>query len=184
MRLVPCLVLVLVGCGVDTRSMPGTSDTSGANGTSSDPGVDGGVRTDGGGSTTVADARVPPPDGIPQGLAPCDEAVYHSDFTWVQRSVFDVSCSVNGCHDTANQKAGLDLSAGQAYTHLVNVPSSQYSGWTRVVPGSSPDSMLMVQIGGESGPALEGYMPWGMPKLCDEQIDAIRRWIASGAAND
>ena len=75
----------------------------------------------------------------------------------------------------------MDLSAGRAYASLVNVPSSQYSGWMRVVPRSSPQSMLMVQLGGEPGPELEGTMPWGMPKLCTEQIDAIRRWIAAGA---
>jgi hypothetical protein len=38
-----------------------------------------------------------------------------------------------------------------------------------------------VQIGGEPGPELEGFMPWNQPKLCDEKIDAIRRWIAAGA---
>jgi hypothetical protein len=185
MCLARCVLLVLVGCGVDVRTPPmGSDETNNTNDDSSDPGVDGGVRTDGGGSTTVTDARVPPPDGIPQGLAPCDEAVYHSDLAWIQRTVFDVSCSVNGCHDTQNARADLDLSAGVAHAQLVDVASTQFSGWVRVVPGSSPDSMLMVQIDGEPGPALEGYMPWGMPKLCDNQIDAIRRWIASGAPNN
>jgi hypothetical protein len=42
--------------------------------------------------------------------------------------------------------------------------------------------MLMVQLGGEPGPALEGLMPWGQPTLCDPMIDAVRRWIAAGAS--
>jgi hypothetical protein len=179
MRLVHDLVLVLAltGCGVETRTKM-TSEGS------TDPDVDAGVMNGGGGGGPVADARTPPPDGIPQGLTPCEEAVYHSDFSWVQRTVFDVSCATNGCHTAAEHKSNLDLSTGAACGNLVDVPSIQFSGWKRVVPGSSPDSMLMVQIGGEPGPALEGYMPWGMPRLCNEQVDAIRRWIAGGAPND
>jgi hypothetical protein len=177
MRLALSLAIVLVGCGVDTtpRMMGG--------GGGSDPGVDAGTGG-GGGSSAPVDARMAPPDGIPQGLAPCDEAGYHSDFSWVQRSVFDVSCAVSGCHNTVERKASLDLSTGHAYASLVNVASTQHTGWMRVVPGSSPESMLMVQIGGEPGPALEGYMPWGMPRLCNAQVDAIRRWVSAGAAND
>lgn len=169
------LVLALAGCGVETRTKR-TSDGS------KDPDVDAGVI--GGGGGPVADARTPPPDGIPQDLTPCEEAVYHSDFSWVQRTVFDVSCATNGCHNAIEHKSSLDLSTGAAYGSLIDVASKQFSGWKRVVPGSSPDSMLMVQIGGEPGPALEGFMPWGMPRLCTEQVDAIRRWIAAGAPND
>lgn len=175
MRWVHYLVLALVGCGVEPKR--------GRTSESADADPDAGVIT-GGGSTAVADARTPPPDGIPQGLAPCDEAIYHSDFTWVQRTVFDVSCATDGCHTTADNKAGLDLSRGSAHANLVNVASTEFPGWMRVVPGSSPDSMLMVQIGGEPGPPLERYMPLNMPRLCTEQVDAIRRWIASGAAED
>jgi hypothetical protein len=186
MRFAPCFVcLLLVACGTDTRSMPNTGvDDSNNTNDDSDPGVDGGVMTDGGSTSTVADARVPPPDGIPEGLAPCDEAPYHSDFTFVQDKIFSVSCAVSGCHDSTTPSANMDLSAGRAYASLVNVPSSQYSGWMRVVPRSSPQSMLMVQVGGESGPELEGTMPWGQPKLCDPLIDAMRRWIVAGAVED
>lgn len=176
MRWVHYLVLALAGCGVEVKS--------GRMNQTADPDIDAGMIVGGGGSTIVADARTAPPDGIPQGLAPCDEAVYHSDFTWVQRTVFDVSCSTDGCHSTVDNKAGLDLSRGNAHANLVDVASSEFSGWQRVVAGSSSESMLMVQIGGEPGPPLERYMPLGDPRLCTEQVDAIRRWIASGAAND
>lgn len=178
MRLVPWIAIsLLAACGTDVR-------TSGPGDNSSDPGVDGGVKTDGGGSTTVADARVPPPDGIPQGLAPCDEAVYHSDLAWIQRTVFNESCAVDGCHTGMYPDAQMSLDEGRSYAALVNAPSHHTDGWVRVVPGDPGASMLMVQIGGEPGPPIEGTMPWGMPKLCDEQIDAIRRWIASGAPNN
>jgi hypothetical protein len=75
----------------------------------------------------------------------------------------------------------MDLSTGRAWSSLVNVSSNQYAGWVRVVPGDSSASMLMVQLGGEPGPQLDGYMPWGQPRLCNEKIDAIRRWIIAGA---
>jgi len=181
MRTAPVsLFLMLAACGSDMRS---SEDRS-----SSAPDVDGGVRAhDGGSSTTTAvadadadaDAWVPPSDGIPQGLAPCDEAPYHSDFAFVEDKIFAVSC-LNGCHNGATPAAGMSLVAGLAYASLVNVPS-QHEGWVRVMPGDSPASMLMVQVGGEPGPELEGFMPWGQPRLCDELVDAMRRWIASGA---
>lgn len=172
------LLLVLAACANDVRppegSQQGTSN-------SSDPGVDGGPQTDGGSSTTAVDARVPPPDGLPPGLAPCDEAPYHSDFQFVQDTVFSVSCAKSGCHTGATPDAGMSLDAGRAYANLVDVPSSTHTGWTRVVPGDPGASMLMVQVGGEPGPELEGLMPWGEPALCDPLIDAMRRWIAAGA---
>jgi hypothetical protein len=165
MRVSPCIVLALVACGTDVNTMPNDQDSS---------------KPDGGGSFYVPDAMPIPPDGIPQGLAPCEEAVYHSDLPWIQKTVFDVSCTTK-CHGDTPPAAGMSLRPEQARAALVNMASSQFSGWTRVVPGSPARSMLMVQIGGETGPALEGLMPWGMPKLCDEKIDAMRRWIAAGA---
>ncbi len=175
MRLAPSLLCILVACGTDVRS------TQDGVGNSSDPGVDGGLKEDGGSSTIVADARVPPPDGIPPGLAPCDEAPYHSDFAFLQQSIFTPSCAVNGCHTGTSPDASMALDAARAHANLVNVPSTQFDGWTRVVPGNPGASMLMVQVGGEPGPELEGFMPWNMPRLCDPLIDAMRRWIASGA---
>jgi hypothetical protein len=175
MRLVSSFVLaVLASCGVDVRTMPQDS---------SDPGVDGGVETDGGGNTTVADARVPPPDGIPEGLTPCEEAVYHSDFAFLQDKVFNEKCT-ESCHVPSKAGAFLDLRPGQAYGHLINAVSHHDPSWMRVAPGNPGASMLMVQVGGEPGPPLEGLMPWGQPRLCDELVDAMRRWIAAGAADD
>lgn len=177
MRLTPALLCFLVACGTDVRS------TQDGVGNSSDPGVDGGLKVDGGTSTIASDAWVPPPDGIPPGLAPCDEAPYHSDFTFLQEKIFNVSCAVGGCHTGTSPDAGMSLDADRAHAALVNIPSHT-AGWTRVVPGDSAASMLMVQVGGEPGPELEGFMPWNMPRLCEPLVDAMRRWIAAGALND
>ena len=177
MRLVASVLFVLVSsCGVEPRTNMPPQDLD------TDPGVDGGVRTDAG--TASGDAFIAPSDAIPPGLAPCDEAPYHSDFEWIQHTIFDVSCAKAGCHAGSSPDAGMNLSHGYSHAALVNVPSTHTDGWVRVKPGAPQESMLMVQIGGEAGPPIEGTMPWGQPKLCDPQIDAIRRWIANGALND
>lgn len=169
----PMFLVVFASCASDVRqSRDGVSN-------SSDPGVDGGIGTDGGSSSTVTDARVPPPDGIPPGLAPCDEAPYHADFTFLQEKVFTPSCL--GCHNATEADGGLVLEAGRAHASLVNVASTGHTGWTRVVPSDPAASMLLVQVGAEPGPELEGTMPWGDPMLCTPLLDAMRRWVAAGA---
>jgi hypothetical protein len=169
MRLSLSIALALTACGTDVRTGAEDEDTHG----STNP--DAGMQDD-----PVVDAMPVPPDGIPPGLTPCEEAVYHSDLAWIQTAIFDVSCT-NRCHGDTPPDANMSLRPGEAHASLVNVASTQFSGWTRVVPGNPGASMLMVQIGGEPGPELEGLMPWGQPKLCDPMIDAIRRWIAAGA---
>lgn len=167
MRLSPCIAFVMAACGTDVNTMPNDQGS-----TQPDAAVDG--------STHVADAMPIPPDGIPPNLTPCEEAVYHSDLAWIQDKIFNVSCTTE-CHGDSPPSAMMSLLPGQARAAMVNVASTTHTGWMRVVPGSAASSMLMVQIGGEPGPMLEGFMPWGEPKLCDEKIDAIRRWIAAGA---
>jgi len=178
MRIAPVVLCVLASCAADVRQ---TRDETSTDSTSSDPGVDGGLGTDGGSSSTVTDARVPP-DGIPPGLAPCDEAPYHADFTFLQEEVFTPACA--GCHDAASPGGGLVLEAGRAYANLVNIASTGHAGWMRVVPNNAGASMLLVQVGAEPGPELEGFMPWGEPMLCTPLLDAMRRWVNAGAVND
>ena len=167
MRITPSLAfLVVAACGTDVSTMPNDQGST--------------TPDAGGNSGPVADAMPIPPDGIPPNLTPCEEAVYHSDLAWIQDKVFNVSCTTM-CHGDSPPAAQMSLRPDMSRTALVNVRSTQFPDWTRVVPGNPAQSMLMVQIGGEPGPALEGYMPWGMPRLCTEKIDAIRRWIAAGA---
>jgi hypothetical protein len=186
MRLV--LATLLVGAAACSGDVNTTRDPQ----NSSDPGVDGGVKTDGGGSTTVGDARVPPPfdaavdaspDAPPQPLTPCEEATMHSDLAWIQQAVFAKSCTGGSCHDATSPQAQLDLTAPHAYGELVSVKSTIYTSWNLVTPGDPDASMLMVRLGGASGPDVD-VMPKGQPALCAEKVDAIRRWIAAGAAND
>jgi len=172
MRSLPAVLLALAACGTDLRS----DDISDPVNTAPDAGNGGGT----GPSTPIPDGGVSgvPGDGAP--LTDCEEAKFHSDLAWIEQKIFAPSC-LGDCHTDPTPSASLNLSAGLSHHSLVNVTSTQYPTWKRVVPGNPGASMLMVQIGGEPGPELEGTMPWGQPKLCDEKIDAIRRWIAAGA---
>jgi hypothetical protein len=179
--LVATLLVTAASCSEHGSSMPGQQG-------SSDPGVDGGAQTDGGSSTTAEDARVPPPfdagpDGPPANLTPCQEAVFHSDFAWIQTKIFAVSCTSGSCHDIETPQAKLDLTGGHAYAELVNVKSTIYTSSYLVTPGDPAASMLMVRLGGADGPVVD-TMPKGQAPLCSEKIEAVRRWIAAGAAND
>lgn len=165
MRLVLGIVLAAAACGTDVR------DSQDQNTPPPDAGADGQM------TTTPNDGR-PPGDGA--NLTPCEDAVFHSDLAWIQANVFDVHCT-EGCHSGSNPASGMDLSAGVAHASLVGVTSRYDASWKRVVAGSAAQSMLMVQIGGEPGPELEGFMPWNQPRLCNEMVDAIRRWINAGA---
>lgn len=172
MRALPAVAFALTAASCGTEPRTGTADQP-------DTRPDAGSSMNTGNGTH--DAAVPPSDAEPPGLAPCDAAIYHSDLAWIQEKIFTPSCATSMCHTGSNPDAGMNLSAGAAHHALVNVNSTQFSGWKRVVPGNPGASMLMVQLGGEPGPELEGTMPWGMPKLCDPMIDSVRRWIAAGA---
>lgn len=166
MRLVLGIALAAAACGTDVRSSRDDNTVP------PDAAVDGQMTT------------LPPNDGSPPNdganLTPCEDAVFHSDLAWIQANIFDVHCT-QGCHSGTNPTGGMNLSPGVAHANLVGVTSTYDSSWKRVVAGSSAQSMLMVQIGGEPGPELEGYMPWNQPRLCGEMIDSIRRWIDAGA---
>jgi hypothetical protein len=96
--------------------------------------------------------------------------------------IFTQRCAFSGCHDSRTRIANLDLSAGNAYAHLVNVPSAQDPRWTRVVPGDPARSLLYRKVS-EDNPPVGSRMPLG-GRLTDEQITLIRLWIEQGARNN
>ena len=167
MRLIAGLLLAAVGCGTDVQTEPepqGSTDVG--------AGPDGGVDED------DVDVRA---DAAPANA--CEEAVFHSDYTWIQQKIFNVSCTASVCHGGATPKASLDLTAGTSYGKLVNAASTINTSWLRVAPGNPGGSILMVRFGGEPGPTVT-VMPPNQPPLCVEKIDAVRRWIMAGAPNN
>ncbi len=137
-------------------------------------------------STLLAAACGGGEGGTPDAaLAPdCEEAKQHSDLAWIQDQIFDRSCTFSVCHDMTQPAASLRLTAGQARGELVGqAPDEPGAGGVLVAPGAPDQSYLMVAIGGVPGetPPSDGTMPLGLSLLCEEKLDAIRRWIEAGA---
>ena len=112
----------------------------------------------------------------------CDQAKQHSDFAFIKEHVLTPSCAKSMCHTGPEPEVGLDLSAANAYSNLVNKGASTVTDWMRVVPGMPSKSYLVVSLGRADGPApRDGFMPLGTEPLCTEKLQAIERWIAAGA---
>lgn len=97
--------------------------------------------------------------------------------------IFTASCALSGCHAGASPQEGMNLSSGQAYDDIVNVPSNQ-SSLDRVEPGQPDDSYLVHKIQGTQGGTVGGtgeQMPLEGCCLSSAQIATIREWIAAGA---
>ncbi|HEX8951631.1 MAG TPA: hypothetical protein VF945_07280, partial [Polyangia bacterium] len=110
----------------------------------------------------------------------------------VQTAVFD-GCATSGnggCHQVAPFGAGLNLSAGRAWTELAHAPSNSSPGEWRVVPGDVDGSFLWQKLNDEL--ATDGTEGVAMPRDAADQwaqLDAaqlamVRCWIASGAPAD
>lgn len=98
----------------------------------------------------------------------------------IQENIFDVSCALSGCHTGSNPPMGLDLSAGQSQSNLVEVDSREVPAFQRVEPGNPDDSYLIMKIEGDS--RIVGVrMPLGRAPLSGEQTAVIREWILDGA---
>lgn len=79
----------------------------------------------------------------------------------------------------------MDLSAGHAYSNIVEVPSTQVPRLFRVAPGNADSSYLALKIQGRAG--LVGGVGTRMPlggSLSQAQIDTVITWINAGAKND
>lgn len=122
------------------------------------------------------------PDAMPPS-ASCLEADNHSDLEWIQTEIFNKGCaSFSVCHMGAAASAGgLNLESGMAEAALINVDSDRIVDWKLVVPGDPDNSYLLAIMGAVEGPITEGIgtMPFNNPILCQQKLDAIRRWIGS-----
>jgi len=103
--------------------------------------------------------------------------------------LFTARCAFSGCHAGANPAQGMDLSAGQAYANIVNVPANETastSGLMRVRPSFPDSSYLVHKIQGtqQSVGGSGGQMPLTNCCLSQSDIDRIRQWITDGALNN
>jgi hypothetical protein len=104
-------------------------------------------------------------------------------FTQVQDQIFTASCAFSGCHGGGAPAAGLNLTAGQAYANIVDVPSTEQPSLDRIEPSDPAASYLWLKVIGD--PSISGgRMPLGGPFLSEELEDLLRGWIEVGAPNN
>jgi hypothetical protein len=98
--------------------------------------------------------------------------------------IFSQHCAVLGCHVPGNPPLGMVLSAGFAYSNIVNVNSGESQGAKRVLPGDAPNSFLFKKI---TGTQTAGEL---MPPASTQDVltqtdkDIIESWITQGALNN
>jgi uncharacterized protein YjdB len=102
-------------------------------------------------------------------------------FSTQVQPIFTTSCARAGCHTTPSPQENMNLSAGNAYAAIVNVPSNQVA-LMRVLPGDPDNSYLVQKIQGGAG--ITRMPADGPPFLTAGQIQLIRDWIAAGAQNN
>lgn len=117
-------------------------------------------------------------NGVPVSTDSTGAPTNNDAYSAVQQ-IFDSRCTV--CHSGAQAAQGLVLSAGQSYSALVGISSSQQSDVLLVSPNNPDDSYLVRKIRGDAG-ISGGQMPRnGPPFLSNAEIQTVIDWIASGA---
>ena len=98
--------------------------------------------------------------------------------------IFTSNCALSGCHAGAAPVQGMNLSLGQAFSNIVNVPSNE-SSLLRVTPGDPDASYLVHKIQGTQSTVggSGARMPLG-GQLSAGEIETIRSWITAGAENN
>jgi hypothetical protein len=99
--------------------------------------------------------------------------------------VFNANCTT--CHSSIAPPLDLDLTAGNAWSNLVNVDSVQ-SVIQRITPHNSFNSYVFAKILGihtfEPFNGSDDQMPKGGDPLNFEDTEIIRAWIYQGAKDD
>ncbi len=103
----------------------------------------------------------PPPTPTPTPSAPT--------LTQIQSTIFTPLCT--SCHGGSTPTCGMNLTAGQSYSNLVNVPAGCIGG-IRVIPFNPDGSALVIQLAS------------GHRNLPTAQQNLIRNWISAGALNN
>lgn len=125
--------------------------------------------------------------GMQQPSDPCSpEQDPGSSLSCDVQPIFTANCALSGCHAGTSPAEGQNLSAGQAFASIVNVPSNQVPRLFRVEPSDPDSSYLVIKVLGEAAQVggTDTRMPLGLDPLSAAQIDTIRSWIAAGALNN
>ncbi len=97
----------------------------------------------------------------------------------IQYNILTPYCA--GCHSGAGAPLGLRLdNVDNSYSLLVNHASTQQAAVQLVAPNDPDNSYLVHKIEGFA--AVGNRMPLSQGQLSSDKLDAIRQWIADGAA--
>ena len=123
-------------------------------------------------------ARCAPGQKCQDGVCACDSST--ASFETVS-TILEQQCAGGGCHSGARPREGLSLERADAWSELVNAPTSQCNdGRVLVSPGSPDRSYLMDKILG-TNLCSGSRMPKAGMGLPSADIDAISAWICAGA---
>ena len=100
----------------------------------------------------------------------------------LQSEVFTPRCSMCHTGGGGSLPAALNLTAGNAFSNLVNVGALQSPGTARVAPGDATNSYLIRKLEGAN--IAGSRMPLGGPFLDAATLARIKSWINSGAPNN
>ncbi|MBX3023643.1 DUF1588 domain-containing protein [bacterium] len=103
----------------------------------------------------------------------------------IQDEILTPSCATRYCHSQQARSGGLVLEAGAAYDNLVGaaptLAAARAAGWARVTPFEPDQSFLLVKLTQPTSATYGARMPLVGGPLSEDQIAAIRGWIAAGA---
>lgn len=121
---------------------------------------------------------------VPWSVAGCgtEAAEAPPALSELEQDLFHRSCAFASCHSGSSPAGDLDLS-GSVYEELVDVPATGPPRRLRVVPGMPEASYLFEKLTAKK-PAEGDIMPPGAQLRDDARIEALRAWIAAGAADD
>lgn len=135
--------------------------------------ADGNVGSSSASVVTVANNAPPPPQVT---------------LTQLQTQIFTPICS--GCHSgVGTSLPGVqNLTAGNTFANIVNVPSIEQPALKRIAPNDPTDSYLIQKIEGAAG-ITGSQMPLGCggagnPCLDQTTIDLVKTWVSQGALNN
>lgn len=118
----------------------------------------------------------------------CSNGDFTSTFALIEKAVFENhGCTESVCHG-AQKMGGLDLRPGNAYDSLLQ-DALTVPGMKRVYPGRRDLSLLFINLAARTSPteyqAPYRFMPpESAPALSSDELEAMRKWIESGAPKD
>ncbi len=100
--------------------------------------------------------------------------------------IFTGNCAFSGCHAGSDPAQGMSLSAGRAFSSVVNVAARELPSMNRVTPNQPDNSYLVHKVQGTHLDAggSGSRMPLNRSPLSQSDIDLVRAWIQAGAQSN